>query len=1160
MSELPRNSEALVPAGLFASPASSLLVALSDQTSYDDVIRAVGACVGSATSAVDQIHAYIVWLRSKHYRIREEDLPHVESLLKQSYSASDEVLRGYARTFRSLLSVETLPLKFSITNSVHVQSYELHDEVDCLFDMKVQKDGRSTTESVWLYGLVVNKRAATTKDAYQVFWIGSKPCASGLNINPQWVSVHIMRRHIAGTAAGTEQEWMDVEELKSFRIEDYKPKPKPKPQPDPSALKPRPKPPPPKPQPEPSALKPHPRPPPPKPKATRNTPKPTPAKPANSKSDTSSAGDDEESPDGSEDDAASTSVSEDATESCDDDEEEEEGGGNRYQDMQHVFHDVQEAIATLVALHSGLPVHPETLFDDLAAKLTRISEFQAVSYSNSAYVTLVTDTLAELRRYEGQENPKLPHTSKFLQAFSKFGFCITPRLWKKEEILCIAIVILDPRLQFTGILQKDGKAVDTSYRGMALLHPMVQRVFYERLRSYGFVNPRYHPEKLQSFSSVVINGGGSWQQNATWHFPVTSRFQMNPEASPFMVKVGTDGVGALEANGLYVATTTLKNGHCVYVQVCKEEFDGWKEPGGGSKQPGFKTCLNPGNQNSIRQCCRSLNGNRKELCSPRVLTCIDTSKWGIQLLPAYGSDFFICEFEWKKGSCSVNANVFKSLDFETFKAELQPCCVNLEVMSNDCILSDRMHSFSFGPFKIAKCHLPEKKKQKAPCPLRPQGFHSDGPLRFNKQVLDFYGKLKRTAPSCTKKKKGVWIDMWDNPLTEFLPEHISIMQEAFSALFGIFSGTYIQTPASGGRRMDSVLNVDVPLGCAIVFTFAWKHRGKGDDGHKVTEKAPVAVHARPHFYIFNTDLRRLPSFDFEACLEFLSICAQKQPGDGSGFDDGSGLFALDTLQTFDGNVLGHEEPFEVHEFFSSQNSLNKYVDTQLDEQRKNKNVVVTNCNDWMLNGRWSSDGKASGMHLELCYRNGAKDACVDVVSACFDSEQPAFFDSKGQKYNLVGKSVRLTEFPANTPDAIEFKSQFQDVLLPLAQQYMDDMVDRWQQSKLLSLLAVLNALVLLNSDVPFDDSEGTNLGFSVSDSKGDALHGYLPSDEPVGNALKGFLYRPDQHINIETTIYHDVSETYKHVYFIENSICIIVLSELPSAVTPSDSLGKRTRE
>jgi len=72
---------------------------------------------------------------------------------------------------------------------------------------------------------------------------------------------------------------------------------------------------------------------------------------------------------------------------------------------------------------------------------------------------------------------------------------------------------------------------------------------------------------------------------------------------------------------------------------------------------------------------------------------------------------------------------------------------------------------------------------------------------------------------------------------------------------------------------------------------------------------------------------------------------------------------------------------------------------------------------------------------------------------------------------------------------------------------MDDMVDRWQQSKLLSLLAVLNALVLLNSVVPFDDSVGTSLGFRVKDSVGDALHGYLPSDEPIENAFKGFLYQ-----------------------------------------------------
>ena len=107
---------------------------------------------------------------------------------------------------------------------------------------------------------------------------------------------------------------------------------------------------------------------------------------------------------------------------------------------------------------------------------------------------------------------------------------------------------------------------------------------------------------------------------------------------------------------------------------------------------------------------------RKDLCSPRVLTCIDESKWGIQLLPAYGSDFFICEFEWEKESCSVNAKAFKCLDFENFKAEMQPCGVQMEFMSNEFLLtSDRVHRFSFGPFKVAKCKLPEKEKQEAHC-------------------------------------------------------------------------------------------------------------------------------------------------------------------------------------------------------------------------------------------------------------------------------------------------------------------------------------------------------------------------------------------------------------------------------------------------------------
>ena len=100
-------------------------------------------------------------------------------------------------------------------------------------------------------------------------------------------------------------------------------------------------------------------------------------------------------------------------------------------------------------------------------------------------------------------------------------------------------------------------------------------------------------------------------------------------------------------------------------------------------------------------------------------------------------------------------------------------------------------------------------------------------------------------------------------------------------------------------RVDA-LNVVITLGCAMLFTFAWKHRGKGDGHLTPTQQSPVDVHARAHFYCYSTDMRRLPTIDFEASLEFISLYAQKQP------DTGSRLQILDTLQTFDKpSAIGH---------------------------------------------------------------------------------------------------------------------------------------------------------------------------------------------------------------------------------------------------------------
>jgi hypothetical protein len=576
---------------------------------------------------------------------------------------------------------------------------------------------------------------------------------------------------------------------------------------------------------------------------------------------------------------------------------------------------------------------------------------------------------------------------------------------------------------------------------MALLDPRIQQIFYRRLRSYGFINPRFHPEKLQSFSSVVINGGGSWQQDTDWEFPKTTRFLMDTAAVPFMVQV-TAGIGALECDGVYVATTTKQNGKSVYVQVSRNEFYGFEG------QVGFKRCLTPAEQSKLKDLFLDSQGKRQDACSPRILVCRDLNpnpKWGIQLLPGYGSQLFICEFLWKEKLdtyANLDANCFSSLNFHNFEADLQHSSVTIahihehasRVLTTESLKAG--HCFSFGPMKIAKSNLKASKlrKQYRPSALYPQGWHSDGPLVYNARVFDSDGKLMHNAPACRKRSQGDWNALWNNPLSEHLPEHLSILQESFSALFGVFTGTYIQTPPSSDcqdRDIDA-LNVVIPLGCAILFTFAWKHRGKGDDGHRATTQSPVAVHARPHFYCYSSDLRRMPSIDLEASLEFLSTCALKQP------NAGSLIQMLDTLQTFDRvSAAGHWDAKDVHSLFSSQEDLETYVCSQLEEQRAKKqtNAAIKDCRNWSLKLSEDNDYPVSIIYSDAA---NCSDQSVNVASACFDSDHPSFTDSKGMTYNLVGA-------PRGMPSGVA----------PLHMKLAASMLDNWCESRLVSLLSAL---------------------------------------------------------------------------------------------------------
>jgi hypothetical protein len=649
-------------------------------------------------------------------------------------------------------------------------------------------------------------------------------------------------------------------------------------------------------------------------------------------------------------------------------------------------------------------------------------------------------------------------------------------MWLKEEILCIAISLLDPRLDFQGIMQKDGVNNPTSFRGMAVLNSNIQKIFYKRLQSYGFVNPRYHPKRLQAFSSVVINGGGSWQQSATWEFCKQNNFRIDTAAVPFIISVGSE-VGALEAAGIYVATTTKKNGKPVYAQISRIEFNGY------TQQTGFGTCFTTTAKRRVQTLLTNTQGKRIEACSPRVLVCLnaDSTEWGIQLLPGYSSDLCILRFGWDYKQTS-NPKRFSSLNFDTFEAKMQSCSLsiaNVFQTAEECLIPAALehgHSLGFGTSKVVNSTFakPKDAASFSPSPLISQGCHADGPIYYDDSIFDMFGNWRPDAPACAKrpKWKGRWSCLWEDPLNYFLPHHIGIMQESFSALFGIFKGTAIETPASeDANRHIRVLKVKIPLGCAVVFTFAWKHMGKGDDpGFRPTDECPVPVHARPHFYAYGVDIRKLPTVDCETALEFISLCSQKL------LQRGAAVHVLDCLQTFEPrSAPGHYENTNVHDLFSSQSELESFITHQLDVQANcvdDEPEILIECHKWSLFLEGAGRVQLRYAHSEAETGN---DNIVLISSANFDSEKPSFRDSNDHLYNVVGKPAHLISFPASTPDSDLFQSCTQ--LLDAANRATAALCENWCESSLLYLLSVLNTHAITDYTLTVARAKATQSGY-----------------------------------------------------------------------------------
>ena len=746
----------------------------------------------------------------------------------------------------------------------------------------------------------------------------------------------------------------------------------------------------------------------------------------------------------------------------------------------------------------------------LKKNMRSVARALSVLYGNRSYWSLVHDTLQELRTYPGPDKPQLPLSKTFLDCFLKYGVCVTPRMFTKCEILCIGIATLDIEHHFISIDQKTSTRGREGYRGMAMLDPRVQRVLYGRLRIFGFANPRFHPQALQSFSSVVINGGGSFLQSSNWDFDEQSRFELDVGAQPFGIRIA-DTPGVLEANGLYVATKTTQNGRPVYVHVSIIEFT----------KAGFAKCIQEDHKKRVLGMLPDTKGDRiVEVCSPRVLVSTGTHEWGIQLLPGYSTSMFLVKFTWNDSDSAKPTDAFngaaakvaapkssaaskkkaesssesdsdgslsessspkgpkskpKSLTSSSTKLQgatcilralfdgrfdMQDCNISVQVLDAAMLTSackDKGHRFSFGTHKFAyrdaKTRLAEKG---VPGPLTPQGYHHDGPQFYDSRVYDEFGHLKASCLSCGERKQvnerverllkqqqdkptnnpftltemhelaNPWVPLTPNLLRRFFEHQNDILSESCSALGAFFSRTYIETPSRPSMRL--ALQVPFDLGRMSIFTFHWRHRGKGDKPPEVSSVQPAKkaktsplpskakpsvvekgmqppVHARPHNYVYTYDPRKHPTYDAEATLEFMGLCHN----DAAHFDAASQVQVMECLQTFTPqSALGHDEPLEeFHTYFDDQQALNAHIENALRLQVQvspMNQLPILQVTSWHLRlhtelvplaGQSSKRTKS----VSLVHGHGAE---ILVNKADFDSDKPRFYGCDGAIYELDG--------------------------------------------------------------------------------------------------------------------------------------------------------------
>jgi hypothetical protein len=443
-------------------------------------------------------------------------------------------------------------------------------------------------------------------------------------------------------------------------------------------------------------------------------------------------------------------------------------------------------------------------------------------YQENDFNVMVDETIGLLNQYSGRQILDDRDLTPFHEHLKTYGWVLSPRMWTREEITLMCVILLDPELMFNGILQKNISIDEEKYqnRGMACLDPRVQAIMYSRLKQYKFVLEDSHLP-IDVPAAVVLNSGGSYLQMGTWEYSVSTRFVVDNEVDALLFEV-TEAPAYTQCNGMYIATKTRRpNGQPVYVGISPTQFFGLKR----EKEQVWDVVPMTralSRNHVLRKYFKRKASEGQQFSAERVLFW-ENGQAVFQSVTAYGTDMKLMTMDCETLGSHLTStwSRIENFDFKNKKsimvaglAKQRPSIVPIRVKGKGTI--EPNYTFACGTERIV-VPVRRTRLENKPNPTKKQIMHKDGPTLYDNKQFDERGNILPDAREYTERRTP-------------LPPGISV-----SALFAFFCRTFLgikpvvavktkELARLCASDSDVSLRLHASIGRAIIFNFDTDHQ------------------------------------------------------------------------------------------------------------------------------------------------------------------------------------------------------------------------------------------------------------------------------------------------------------------------------------------------